>query len=349
MAAMIPKLIIRADANADIGSGHLMRCMALAQAWNANGGITIFITACDNKKLTGRLRAGGMEVVALQRAYPDKSDLETTTNILKQHSVACSVIDGYHFDDRYQRRIKESGHPLLVIDDTAHLDKYFADFLLNQNIAARQMEYVCPLPTKLLLGPRYGLLRKEFMAWTKFERKIPDVARKLLISFGGSDPNNVTLKALQAVNWLPTAELEVKAVVGASYPYLDLLKSAGNNSTHAIEILRNADNMPELMAWADVAITAGGSTCLELLFMKLPSLTVMTAENQRLTLEKLSEKKIVVNLGHCDHVAPKNIAQVLYRVMGSNSARRKMVERSESIMDGKGAIRVAKTLLSAAG
>lgn len=348
---MIPELIIRADADSSIGAGHLMRCLALAQAWNDTGGSTVFITACDNEKLLNRLRSEGIEVVELKKAYPASIDLDITIRILKAHPVTWSAIDGYHFDHNYQRAIKATGHSLLVIDDTAHLDKYIADFLLNQNICANQLDYsnFYQFPTNLLLGPHYALLRREFTTWRSFKRHIPKVARKLLISFGGSDPNNVTIKTVQALKLLPLSDLEVKVVVGASHQHIDSIDNVCKNSKHPVIILKNVDNMSELMAWADLAVTAGGSTCLELLFMKLPSLTIITAENQRLAAQKMGRLEASVNLGHHEKVTQKQIAEALYQVIMYRATRKKMVEQSMRITDGKGAERVVKKLLAYSG
>lgn len=342
---MPPKLIIRADANASIGAGHLMRCLALAQAWNANAGSITFITTCDSDKLLARLRSEGIEVVHLQKAYPAEADLDVTKKILKAHSKAWLAIDGYHFDYAYHRSVKEAGHPLLVIDDTAHLDTYFSDFLLNQNIYANQLDYPCKCSPTFFLGPRYALLRQEFMAWQEFKRHIPRIARKLLVSFGGSDPNNVTVKVVKALNRLPHADFEVKIVVGASYPYLDSLRAVCRNSKHSIMILQNVTDMPYLMSWADLSVAAGGSTCLELLFMKLPGITIITAENQRLNWGKPGESNPFLNLGHHEEVSPEMIAEALHTVMQSRSTREKMKEQCGIITDGKGARRVVDTLL----
>ncbi|MGQ9755923.1 MAG: UDP-2,4-diacetamido-2,4,6-trideoxy-beta-L-altropyranose hydrolase, partial [Desulfotomaculales bacterium] len=192
-------LIIRADANAWIGTGHLMRCLALAQAWQDHGGKVVFITACNSPFLKQRLRNEGFDVVGLQYVHPDPADLKTTMNVLAVHPGAWLVLDGYHFDFTYQRLVKEAGHQLLVIDDMAHLDRYNADIVLNQNIHAHNLHYFCEPYTRLLLGTKYVLLRREFWSWRNYKREVPEVAKKVLVTMGGSDPGNVTLKVIRAL------------------------------------------------------------------------------------------------------------------------------------------------------
>jgi UDP-2,4-diacetamido-2,4,6-trideoxy-beta-L-altropyranose hydrolase len=136
-------LIIHADASTEIGTGHLMRCLALAQAWKDAGGQITFISACQNESLLQRLRDEKFNVHVLGHPYSDSSDWDYTKNILAAYPSAWVALDGYHFNEAYQQRVKEAGHRLLVIDDMAHLKHYYADILLNQNLHAEQLHYSC--------------------------------------------------------------------------------------------------------------------------------------------------------------------------------------------------------------
>ena len=132
-------LLIRTDANSHIGTGHLMRCLALAQAWQSQGGEAVFVTECNSEGLLRRLSEEGFQVISIERPHPDPADWWLTSKVLAVYPGAWVVLDGYHFDSSYQLHIKEAEHPLLVIDDKAHLDHYYADVVLNQNIHAGQM------------------------------------------------------------------------------------------------------------------------------------------------------------------------------------------------------------------
>lgn len=340
-----PSLLIRADASAQIGAGHLMRCLALAQGWKARGRQATFITACESDGLRQRLSDEGFQVITLKRSYPGLTDWETTSQVLAAQSSAWVVLDGYHFDPAYQRQIKETGHRLLAIDDMAHLDHYYADLVLNQNINAEELRYSCEPYTRLLLGTRYVLLRSEFLAWRGWQREIPQVARKVLVTLGGGDPDNQTLKVIRALCQVAVGSLEAVVVVGGSNPYYEELRSAAQDSQLPIRLETNVVNMSDLMAWADVAIAAGGSTSWELAFMGLPSLLLILADNQRPIAEGLDRLGVAVNLGWHQNLSSAEIAQSLTKLLVAAGVRTEMARRGRELVDGKGGARVSDHLM----
>ena len=337
-------LLIRADASALIGTGHLMRCLALAQGWKARGGQATFITACESEGLRHRLSGEGFQVIMLERPYPEPADWEVTSEALAAHSDGWVVLDGYHFDSAYQRWIKEAGHRLLVIDDTAHLDHYYADVVLNQNINAERLRYSCEPYTRLLLGTRYVLLRSEFLAWQGWRREIPEVARKVLVTLGGGDPDDQTLKVIRALQQVDVDGLEAVIVVGASNLHFQELQLAIRDSRSANRLVRDATNMPELMAWADVAVSAGGSTCWELAFMGLPTVVLVLAENQQGIAAGLDEAGVAVNLGWHTETSTAQITNALVGLLENRSLRRQASQRGRELVDGLGAKRVVEPL-----
>jgi UDP-2,4-diacetamido-2,4,6-trideoxy-beta-L-altropyranose hydrolase len=337
--------LVRADANAQMGTGHLMRCLALAQAWQAQGGEAIFVTACDSKGLRRRLRDEGFQVVELEKTYPDPGDWEATSQALAAHPDAWVVLDGYHFDPAYQRRVKRAGHPLLVIDDMAHLDHYYADVVLNQNIHAAQLDYSCEPDTRLLLGTDYVLLRREFWPWRDWEREIPDVARKVLVTLGGGDPDNQTLKVIHALQQVNVDGLEATVVIGASNPHFEELESAIRHSSFDSRLVHNVSNMPKLMAWADVAVTAGGSTCWEIAFLGLPNILLVLADNQKGIAEKLGKASVARSLGWYGGVTSKRMAETLSNLVNDRKQRQQMSVNGQKLVDGKGGKRVVSTLV----
>ena len=344
----LPQLVVRADADTRIGIGHVMRCLALAQAWQARGGQAVFITACESGSLRQRLADEGFQVVALERAHPDPADWEITLQTLKAHPDGWVALDGYHFDPAYQRLVKEAGHRLLVIDDTAHLDHYYADVVLNQNINAERLHYSCEPYTRLLLGTRYVLLRSEFLAWQGWQREIPKVARKVLVTLGGGDPDNQTLKVIRALQQVDVDGLEAVVVVGPNNPHYRELRSAIRNSKFAIRLVRDVTDMPKLMAWADVAVSAGGSTCWEMAFMGLPAVLIVTADNQRATLAYLHTTGSAVSLGWFESLSDNNIAIALHTLSADAVQRRALSERGRALVDGLGTARVVGWLLETA-
>ena len=354
---MNKNLIIRADATTRIGTGHIMRCIALAQAWQDQGGDVTFLSHCDSEALHQRIIDEGFEFIPIEKPHPDPSDLNQTLKYL-EGSALCFlrsaprsmphalwlVLDGYHFTPDYQKAIRENGYRLLVIDDMAHLDHYQADILLNQNIHASNLHYSCDRDTVKLLGCEYVLLRREFLKYKGWEREIPDKATKILVTLGGADPDNVTLKVIEALNMLNTPDIEVKIVVGPSNPHKELLKNTMLHASCTMLCVENASNMPELMAWSDMAVTAAGSTCWELTFMSVPSITVVTSGNQQDVAKGLEKAGIFKTVGWGKEMNKVVLATELATLVQDKSLREKKSRLGRQLINGKGAKNIVYAL-----
>lgn len=340
-------LFIRADASTQSGTGHVMRCLALAQAWQDDKGDVFFVMATESSALETRLRSEGMEIAHLSVRPGSINDAIETANLAQEVGAAWVVVDGYHFDANYQRVIKDSGARLLYIDDNGQADYYHADIVLNQNINAHESLYENREPfTRLLLGTRYALLRREFLEWKEWKREIPDVAHKVLITLGGGDPDNVTLRIIKAINSIALEGLEIKTVVGPSNPNMASLKGAIHHSPFTIPLLSAVRNMPKLMAWADVAISAGGSTCWELAFMGVPALTVVTAGNQWKVAEGLDKGGIFKTLGWWEHFDEDELAKELTALMMDPESRREKNQLGQQLVTGHGVDSLIKIILN---
>jgi len=338
-------LLIRADADTQIGTGHLMRCLALGQAWQDAGGRAVFLMAVETPPLEARLRSEGMEVVRLPVQPGSTDDAIRTADFAHQVGADWVVVDGYHFGADYQRIIKDSGLRLVFIDDIGHAEHYSADLVLNQNIHAHEDLYPNREPyTRLLLGTRYVLLRREFLKWRGWKREIPEVARKVLVTMGGSDPDNVTLKVIQALQQVDMDGLEAIVVVGGSNPNHEELQAAVQDSRFPIRLESNVTDMPELMAWADVAVSAGGSVIWELAFMGVPIIGLSRAEQEEVLLQRSTQSGISVNLGGYHNVRPGWICEVLTGLAHSKEQRLAMSRAGRSLVDGLGPDRVINSM-----
>lgn len=337
-------LILRTDASTQIGLGHLMRCLALAQAWKDAGGEVTFITTCRSEGLLQRLRDEGFYINLLSSAYPDTADWNSTRDILAGHPGAWVVLDGYNFDDDYQQMVKEAGHQLLVIDDIAHLKHYCADILLNQNLHAEQLRYVCESYTRLLLGTRYVLLRREFLAWKKWHREIPKVARRVLVTLGGGDPENNTLKVIQVLQEVDITDLEATVIIGASNPHIRVLQDAIKQSGIPIRLAHDVKNMPEMMAWADVAVSGSGTTAWELLFMGTPALFLILADNQSYIVNYIENQELGKNLGRVGNTSSEILAKVVTSLAKDFNLRAAISRKSRQLVDGQGVQRVISAI-----
>ena len=322
-----------------------MRCLALAQAWQENDGAVCFVLAWPTPALEARLQAEGMDVAHLTGvAAGSLADAEATIALAQQQTAAWVVVDGYHFDAAYQRQIKQVGLRLLFIDDYAHAAHYYADIVLNQNIYAQAEMYAQREPyTRLLLGTEYVLLRREFWAWQDWQRSIPDKARKILVTLGGSDPDNVTLTVIEALQQLPDDDWEAIVLVGGQNPHYQMLATAVANDPR-IQLRQNAPNMPELMAWADIAVSASGSSSWELCFMGVPSLLIVLADNQRPIAEGLANQRAIIDLGWHGSLQPMRITQSLQLILSDLDKRQQFSQTGRRLVDGAGAKAVAMQL-----
>jgi len=337
-------LIVRADAGTKIGTGHLMRCLALAQAWKDAGHKVVFITACQNENLLRRLHEEGFDTRPLTDPHPDSGDWTYTKDVLAAHPGAWVVLDGYHFDEVYQQQVKEIGHRLLAIDDMAHLKHYYADIILNQNLHAEQLQYSCEPYARLLLGTRYVLLRREFLVWKDWKREVPEIARRVLVTLGGADPENHTLKVIQALDKVEVTSLEATVIIGASNPHAEELEAGARQSRIHIQLVRDASNMPELVAWADVAIASAGTTCWELAWMGVPAALLTLADNQRRVAEELSRVGAATSLGRAHRVETPELLGKLVTFLNDNDGRAAIAEHAKALVDGEGVSRLLMLL-----
>jgi UDP-2,4-diacetamido-2,4,6-trideoxy-beta-L-altropyranose hydrolase len=336
-------LVVRSDASNAIGTGHVMRCLALAQAWQDEGGRVVFATIDLGSALEQRLRLEGIEIAKFNGAPGSTQDASQLEELSRAHHADWVVVDGYQFDAEYQRRMKDAGLKLLFIDDNGHATHYFADLVLNQNAHACQDLYQSRTPqTRLCLGPRFALLRREFQAWRQWKRAMVPLARKVLVTMGGSDPENVTAVVIRALQQTAIEKLEAKVVIGAGNLHIESLERAANQSQGDISVLKNVTNMPELMAWADVAISGAGSTCWEMCLLGLPAILIDLAENQRSVAKELDRRGVAIHLG--GDVTPEKIASKLRELLDSIETRTALSMRARELVDGKGAERVVSAM-----
>ena len=335
-------LLIRADASAAIGSGHVMRCLALAQAWQDSGGKVCLAARPLPETLKRRWDEEQMEIRQLAESNDDARE---TVELACEIDADWVVLDGYQFGTEFQRFIKNAGMRLLVVDDDGCARNYVADLILNQSPGAtRDMYPSCDPRATLLLGARYALLRREFHRTLPPTRSHASCGRKVLVTMGGADPPNCTHAILEAIALIEG--LTTVAVLGPNNPRVYELEQMARRSAGRIAVRGNPVDMPQLMRWADLAVSAAGSTCWELAFMGLPMLLVVLADNQRPNATSLEELGVAENLGWHSELSEEKVRAAIMHILDDPALRASMSQKGLALVDGRGARRIVTEMRS---
>ena len=330
-------ILIRADAGVEIGTGHVMRCLALAQAWQDAGGEAVFAMAESTPAIATRLAAEGFRATVVQAAAGSDEDANWTVELARAHAAEWIVLDGYRFDAAYQQVIKGSGRKLLCIDDMGECDHYFADVVLNQNLNAAQTMYQKRQPaTQLLLGTQYALLRREFVKWRLWNRELPEVGEQVLVTIGGSDPSGLTRRLLEAPEFSEMASAFVLGGSAREPPEL-ANRSAGG-------LVRDQGDMAQIMAGSDITVICGGGTLWESLFMGCSTLSYTRNRIQQEIMERLDEIGAAIDLGNIEAFDVHALIKEIRELKSSVPRRRAMSELGRELVDGRGGERVVGLL-----
>ncbi len=339
-------LLIRADGNKGIGAGHVMRCLALAQAWQDGGGMAVFAFASASPALKKRLKSEGMKTAAVKATAGGNRDARKTAAIALRLGASWVVVDGYAFGADYLARLRVDGLRLALIDDNGIVERHEAEIVINQNLYAREDRYRRQgKNTGLLLGSRYALIRREFLGQRTNRRRFREKGYRVLVTLGGADPLGLSPAAIRALGKLAPAELEVRVVVGPANPNGNRCREEMRAASLRGEVISAAENMAEHMVWADVAVAAAGSTCWEMACLGLPAILVVTADNQAPIAASLHEAGIARSLGRPGLTLESRIAAAAKGLLADAAARREMCRRGRKLIDGRGAERVARVLM----
>jgi UDP-2,4-diacetamido-2,4,6-trideoxy-beta-L-altropyranose hydrolase len=332
-------LLIRSDASIAMGTGHVMRCLALAQAWRDAGGNITFAMAEATPSIEARLRIEGINVVRLPVSPGSMEDSARTSGLARQEEATWVVVDGYQFESAYQTALRTPELKVLFVDDQGDAPPYSADLVLNQNLHAGEDLYRDRAAhTRLLLGQRYILLRREFAFWRKRTFEIAPRARRILVTMGGSDPDNVTERILRIL--LAEPDLELTVVVGGSNPHVASVEQLVEKANRPIRLLKDVSDMPALMVWADLVVAGAGTTSWEICMMGLPAALCVLAPNQEKIAGELARPGAAADLGYAGKAPADKTGEVLCELLRSQAKRATMSARGREIVDGLGAERV---------
>lgn len=352
------RVAIRVDASSQIGTGHFMRCLTLADALKQRGAQTRFVSRHMPGHLRNMLVAKGHEFVALDsrpsEAIPDDlshahwldtsqaADAQDTAQALSDKIWDWLVVDHYALNTHWESALRQTVKNILVIDDIA--DRvHDCDILLDQNCYAdMNTRYTGKVPPhcQLLLGPRYALLREEFRRMHEQVNPRTGPVKRILIFFGGVDADNYTGRAIIALSGL-SSPLSVDVVIGAQHPARTDIESAC--ARHGYDCHVQTTNMSELMVQADLAIGAGGAATWERCCLGLPTLTLCVADNQQTLIDDSARAGLLyAPVLECDVISG------LFRhfqTLVENPGLRALISRNGmDAVDGRGALRVLRKM-----
>jgi len=357
------KIAFRVDASLTIGTGHVMRCLTLADALRNLGAVCFFLSRDHIGNLHKYVKERGYPSISLGDSYDDfgfddssdystwlgvdwRRDVNDTHLQVMGRSLDLLVVDHYSLDEKWEKAMTSTCSQIMAIDDLANRN-HSVQILLDQNLGKTKADYVAKVPAscRLMLGTEYALLKPEFKALKarSLSRRNLAKVRKVLITMGGVDLKNETRSILLSLSaWNRASDLEVTVVMGPLAPWCDDVRQLALVLPFPTKILVDVQNMGELMCEADLAIGAAGSTSWERCCLGLPTIQFVIAENQKQIADTLSNAGAAIMLSSLDVFT--NLCEMMDHLTKFPSLLHNMSTAAASLVDGNGAERVAKCI-----
>ena len=360
-------ILFRVDASIQLGSGHVMRCLALAERLRDQYANVKFISRLNKGNLNNFIMERGFDLIKLEKpsnkidieelmkpdiqqynkwlGVSEKQDAQDTINCIIDKKINWLIVDHYALGEKWGMQLRPFVKNIMVIDDLANR-KYECDLLLDQNYDENlKTRYNKLVPRKCikLLGPKYALLRNEFSVLRKIIKPRKNF-KKILISFGGSDPTNETEKVLSAIKILKTKKQfrkEVDVTISNSNKNKYKIKQLCNSIPNA-KFYQNVYKIGKLMYKADLAVGAGGSSTWERFCLGLPAIVSIVADHQQETTEALAKKECLINVGLAKNLSVKKYVEIFENL--DIKKLQNISKNSLKVVDGKGSVRVAKKI-----
>lgn len=357
------RVVFRTDASLEIGTGHVMRCLTLAEALRERGASCRFVCRSHPGNLIELIRQRGFAVHALPFDPSSKAgetgpahaawlgadwqtDAEQTKAGVSETAIDWLIVDHYALDARWENALAEHCGQVMVIDDLADRP-HACKLLLDQTFGRDAKDYrpLVPEDCTLLCGSSYALLRPEFAALRPYslQRRLQPQLKHLLITLGGIDKDNVTEHVLHALRACPLpADCKITVVMGATAPWLSAVQQQAQIMPWPTTVRVGVNNMAQLMADSDLAIGAGGATSWERCCLGLPSILAVLAANQTTIASALTNAGAVVQLETSDLL---HLLAHMPAMRGNQTALSSMSHAASQICKGEGAILVTSHIM----
>jgi UDP-2,4-diacetamido-2,4,6-trideoxy-beta-L-altropyranose hydrolase len=325
-----------------------MRCLTLADALSEQGAECRFVCREHEGHLIDHIRSRGYEAHALPKPGANAwfesdlahaswlgvdwlADAQQTLQFLKNTRLDWLIVDHYALDHRWESALRSSCKRIMVIDDLADR-RHDCDLLLDHNLrrdAAHRYSALVPSHCRLLLGPKYILVKPEFLQFPKRGRN--GVIENIFVYFGSNDQDNQAARAITALAGFP--QISCLVVLGNDHPHQEAVYAAADGLSH-IKIVNFCSNMAAQMSRADLSLGVCGIAAWERCALGLPSIVCVTADNQREDALALDRLSAVENLGESRNVFSDDWANALTRLVSDPNRLSRMAVASRLVVDG---------------
>jgi UDP-2,4-diacetamido-2,4,6-trideoxy-beta-L-altropyranose hydrolase len=358
-------IVFRVDASSQIGTGHFMRCLTLADVFKQRGALIRFVSRHLPEHLRGMLRERGYEFIWLNSESVDEEidelthscwlgvsqqfDAKNTIHALSDRAWDWIIVDHYALDARWENALRGSTSHIFVIDDLA--DRvHDCDILLDDNLFPDiETRYINKVPTycRLLLGPSYVPLRDEFLQLREKAKLRTGTVNRVLVSFGGIDADNYTSWAIEALinSWV--RDLAIDVVLGAQNSNRKQIQN--DCDRYSLNCYVQTNQMANLMSDADLAIGAAGYTSYEFAAMKLPAILIPVSDIQTIFAKEMENKGVACVAKVNKSATTEEVTAAFLEVIDSVTLRSSMSRACVEVIDGKGMVRIIDELLSFEG
>lgn len=359
------QIALRVDASLEIGNGHLMRCLTLADELARRGARILFVCRGHAGHLCDLVARRGYEFELLSQSDEQSVadwnahaawlgtcldvDAAQTATAIRRRLGRCDwlVVDHYALDSSWERQLREAAQKILVIDDLADRP-HDCDLLLDQTLDRKQSDYagLLPLGCRVLLGAPFALLRPEFsvLRQTLTAGQRPETLSRLLVSIGGVDKDNLSSRVLEllAACELP-GDCRVRVVLGSTAPWLKQVRQVASRMPYSTEVLVDVSDMAGLMSDSNLAIGAAGTSAWERCCLGLPTIMLVAAENQRLVAHVLERQGAALVIDDPERMESE-LPPLVNRLAASADARARMSVAAMGVTDGRGVLVVSDAM-----
>lgn len=339
------RFLFRCDVSSQAGIGHLRRCMVIANELKNMGSFVSFLCRTMHFNDFRETISSFDKIKTMDWSFSPEDDTQEVVNLFKRWKINIVVIDHYRASLEYQRRLYDSGVKWVQFDGCKE-NKLLANWVINSSPAAKNCDYWSLRQndkTCFLLGPEFAPLRSEFYQLktkVEFRKRV----KRILLTFGGGDDRGAILFCLKAIKNL-YSNIERVVLTTSDNPSNDEIAYWMKINRVKTELVVDEPEIARRMAEADLGITAGGMTTFETAAMGLPCLIVQIADNQTLNAKAWHEAGVSINLGSLDELKQEDLCQQVKRLIEQPEQRKNMHETGRSMVDCRGAERVARVLL----